>query len=185
MAFRPQHVPPNMSMKEYAELCALDQLIHTPLEMPPPVRAKRFLSKNEIKLLVYLRAWLPNYLVSTQVHLLQLIDVDEKDIDASFMKNYEYLVGDDTPQNRKSTYWKAFNMVNLLSVDFVITDLLGQPIYAIELDGPEHRTDTSLIERDKIKGHVLSAIKIPLLRIENAELGDLNALEIKVKGFAK
>ena len=185
MAFRPQHIPAGMSMSEYAGICALDQLIHTPLEMPPPVRAKRFLSQNEIRLLAYLRAWLPNFLISTQVHLLQLINVDENDINTSFMKSYDYILGDDTSQNRGSAYWKIFNMVNLLSVDFVITDLIGQPAYAIELDGPEHRTDTGLIERDKIKNHVLSAIKIPLLRIENAELGALNALETKVRGFVK
>lgn len=185
MAFRPASIPKNMSMQEYVQVCALDQLLNTPLEMPPPVRAKRFLSENEIALLAYLRAWLPNYLISTQVHLLQMIEVNESDIDPSFMKNYDYIVGDDTPENRKSAYWKVFNMVNLLSVDFVVANLVGQPAYAIELDGPEHKSDTRLIERDKIKAYVLNAIKIPLLRIENSELASRNCLESRVKGFIK
>lgn len=185
MAFRPKHIPAGMSMSEYAEICALGQLIHTPLEVTPPVRAKRFLSQNEIQLLAYLREWLPNFLISTQVHLLQLINVDENDINTSFMKNYDYIFGDDTPKNRALAYWKIFNMVSLLSVDFVITNLIGEPAYAIELDGPEHRTDTRLIERDKIKSHVLNVINIPLLRIENAELAAQKSLEMKVRGFVK
>lgn len=183
MAFRPAFIPSNMPMQEYAQVCALYQLINTPLEMLPPVRAKQFLSANEIALLAFLRAWLPNYLISTQVHLLQMIEVNESDIDPRFMKNYDYIVGDDTPENRKSAYWKVFNMVNLLSVDFVVTNLVGQPVYAIELDGPEHKSEMKLIERDKIKAHVLNAIKIPLLRIENSELASPNSLERKVKAF--
>lgn len=185
MAFSPVTIPSNMSSQEYADFCALSQLIQTPLEVHPPIRAKSFLSNNEIKFLACLIKWLPNYVVFTQVHLLQMIEVNENDIDNSFMKNYEYIVGDDTPEKRKSAYWMVFNMVNLLSVDFVISDFLGVPKYAIELDGPEHQKDARLIERDKIKNHVLSVINIPLLRIDNSELNSLNLLESKVKGFVK
>lgn len=185
MVFRPKNIPAGMSMIEYAEICALSMLIHTPLEVTPPVSAKIFLSRNEIKLLTCLRDWLPNFIISTQVHLLQLIKVEKDDIDDLFMKNYDYIFGDDTSKNREYAYWKIFNMVSLLSVDFVIIDLFGQPVYAIELDGPEHGTDTSLIERDKIKNHVLNSINIPLLRIANAELAEKKSLEKKVREFIK
>jgi hypothetical protein len=185
VAFRPSFIPPDMTLQQYAESCALSQLIVSPLDMPPPVRAKRFLSTNEMKLLAYLKVWLPNFMVFTQVHLLQMINVEEKDINGSFMKDYDYILGDDTTENRKSAYWKIFNLVNLLSVDFILADLVGNPVYAIELDGPEHETEASLIERDKIKAHVLNSITVPLLKIRNVELDNLSLLQQKVQGFAK
>jgi very-short-patch-repair endonuclease len=101
------------------------------------------------------------------------------------MKNYDYIFRNDTTENRESAYWKIFNMVNLLSVDFILADLLGNPIYAIELDGLEHETDVALIERDKIKAHVLNSITVPLLKIRNVELNNLSLLQQKVQGFAK
>lgn len=180
MAFRP-HIPAGMSTEEFDRLCYLDMQLRYPLEIAPPVRKKAFLSPNEIKLLSYLVPWCPNFLVLTQVHLLQMINVDRDDIDADFIKSNAYAFGDDPGR----VYWRVFNMVSLLSVDFVLADRLGSPVYAIELNGLEHEQDPEVIERDKVKAHVLDSIGVPLLKIRNAELSSLCAAQQKVQGFAR
>jgi hypothetical protein len=181
MPFMPNYLPKGMTFQEFERICYLGQLMNEPLELAPPVRKKTFLSANEIKLLSYLITWCPNFIVLTQVHLLQMINVDKNDIDQNFMSNYDYIFNGDVDE----AFWKVFNMVNLLSVDFVLTDKIGSPVYAIELDGPEHQTDHKLIERDKIKTHVLKSIHIPFLRIKNEELASLNALQQKILSFAQ
>ena len=181
MPFKAPDIPKDMSAAEYQEICFLEQLLAEPLDVLPPVRKKAFLSPNEIKLFGCLTDWFPKFIVLTQVHLLQMINVDKQDIDQTFMQNYEHAFGSDA----QKAYWTVFNMVSLLSVDFVLAEKDGNPIYAIELDGPEHKTDEKLIQRDKIKAHVLNVISVPLLKIKNGELASLDQLKLKVLNFAQ
>lgn len=54
--------------------------------------------------------------------------------------------------------------------DFVVCSEHSDALFAIEYDGPQHRSDTATIERDRLKDTICETAEFPLLRIDSVFL---------------
>lgn len=167
MAFRPSFIPQNMSFEEYSSLATAAMALASPAEVHVPVISASFLSVNEQKFLQLLSPSLPGRHICCQVQLIRLIKLDKSKLTEQFLKDYQYLLA-----NRSEPEWFFFNLIRLLSLDFVFLNAQGVPTCAVELDGPEHETDLDLIERDKLKAQVLGSAGIPFQRFKNADINN-------------
>lgn len=165
MAFNPIKYA-GETQEEFEKRMTGSILYNEPLDMDfPSMITAHFLSKHEQALFAHLKKTCPNHYVWPQVQLIRLLNIDEKRIEEEGKK--------DTLRDGlepKPSKWPSFNEIRLLSLDYVIADVNFTPVCAIELDGPEHKTDPSTITRDKNKAAALKAANFPLLRFENEEV---------------
>ncbi|MGY0613430.1 DUF2726 domain-containing protein [Luteimonas sp. A501] len=164
-----------MTLEEYKLLVAADAALASPVEVAVPVVPATFLSANEKSLLQHLSAGLSSRHICCQVQLIRLVELDDTQLSPQLLQNYEYLVG-----NHKAPRWFFFNLISLLSLDFVFLNSQGNPTCVVELDGPEHQEDLNLIERDKMKSQVLSAIGMPFQRFKNSDIGNASKVSALV-----
>lgn len=164
MAFDPFGIG-NLSPKERAEYERKLQreiaLSYAPGSDYPTRQVRPFISTNELKLLTLIQSALPKHYVFTQVQLTRIVDVDQTAID-------DYNKG--SGGTGSITKWQFLKLFQLLSVDFLVCDSLGHPVFAIELDGPEHETDPVKGERDVIKAQALGGAGVALCRFYNSQL---------------
>ena len=175
MAFRPSFIPQHMSLDEYNHLAAAEAALAAPTEVHVPVVSAPFLSVNEQTLLQLLSPSLPGRHICCQVQLIRLVALDESKLTQQFLQDYQYLLA-----NRSEPKWFFFNLISLLSLDFVFLNAQGTPTCVVELDGPEHETDLDLIERDKVKAQVLGSVGIPFQRFKNVDIADSNKVNALV-----
>jgi hypothetical protein len=71
---------------------------------------------------------------------------------------------------------KDRNFLQKSEFDFVVTDADSNPVFAIEFDGPKHQTDKKQIERDIRKNRLCDHAKLPLFRITDNELKELDEI---------
>lgn len=85
------------------------------------------------------------YRISLKMRLRDVIDIDDLPLDA-----------------------RERNFAFTSHLDFVAFDVESHlPVLAVEFDGPQHLTDQSQIERDRIKDKLCEAAELPLLRIDS------------------
>ncbi len=66
----------------------------------------------------------------------------------------------------KGSEWRSsFNRVSQKHVDFLVTDAVGLPLVAIELDDSTHRRVQRTILSDDFKNKALDAAGLPLIRV--------------------
>lgn len=172
-----------------------------------PYVSKKIASKNELKLYKHIFDNFENVIISMQVHMLRIVNVDAFSIIKEWKEN-------GCPPHGYGDLKKFFSLIDKLSLDFVISDSEGKVLLVIELDGPEHEIDFSVIEkwvidssvienwngnmlieapvevkawyRDRFKTDALSNAGINLLRIKNEEIGkgaNLSFLTCKIRKY--
>jgi hypothetical protein len=55
-------------------------------------------------------------------------------------------------------------------LDFVVAEHDGTPLFAVEIDGPQHHADPNTIARDRLKNAICTKRDLPLLRTEGVFL---------------
>jgi len=186
MVFKHSAMNPNESLQEFldraetsyfenAHLEAYQRILQT-LRRTKPVPA-------EAQLLPLLVQWRPNDLVWSQVHLLQLLEIDPQEVEGFNKWWIQFAPATQKMEAGLSEIdvrrWKILNMVSKLSLDFVIADTAGNMKFAIELDGLSHGEDSTQQQQrnDEIKDFVLRHIGVPLLRVQNNEVFDPTLLQ--------
>ncbi len=91
----------------------------------------------------------------------------------------EYFDWSQLPQNKfnilsQVRFVDAFNVTpvvvntvwaNQLSLDTLVTDLVGRPVCIFEADGPQHQTDARKIECDNVKDSLAAMAGVPVFRL--------------------
>jgi Protein of unknown function (DUF2726) len=62
--------------------------------------------------------------------------------------------------------------------DYVVVDHLSMPLFAVEVDGPQHRTDPKVIERDSRKNAICRRAEFPLLRVDGEALKSIGEMTL-------
>lgn len=83
-------------------------------------------------------------------------------------------------------YIGHFNKVARKHVDFLLVDIDGNPLLAIELDDSSHRTSRRTMENDAFKNNAFAAAKLPLLRVPVRRSYDASEIEnLILRGIAE
>ncbi|KDA94309.1 DUF2726 domain-containing protein [Pantoea agglomerans] len=133
-------------------------------------RSKGVLTETEIKALNLLEKIVKtsSYRIFTQVHLLQIFDVD-KEIIKDALKINHVLEELKYPHEEKLVkYWR--HQLGFKSVDFLVCNsITTQVIFGVEIDDPTHN-DVQRKQWDEIKNTIFKGAKIPLLRFTNQQI---------------
>ncbi|EPR0416081.1 DUF2726 domain-containing protein [Enterobacter hormaechei] len=113
----------------------------------------------------------PSFRIFTQVHLLQIFDIDKNIID-NVLKG-SHVLGDFKKRHEDNVvdYWHK--QLGFKSVDFLVCNkITTKVIYAIEIDDPSH-IDPQRQQWDEIKNNIFKIAKIPLIRFSNEQINDI------------
>lgn len=157
------------SKAEWEEYDSLYSDLPTKLVETLPTKRAIFLSKIERNFFEALTKKFPNCHIFSQVQLIRLVDIDKSKIPQLKKEFPTFFQGE--PEQ-----YTIFNLINKLSVDFVIANKTGYPRCVIEVDGEEHKTSYSA-RKDKFKSKALENAGITLLRITNKDASDEKKLE--------
>ncbi|PKE27441.1 uncharacterized protein DUF2726 [Rahnella sp. BIGb0236] len=178
MAFNPQKNGQDIAISltpssaaEWEEYENLYSDLPTKLVETLPTKRTNFLSKIERNFLDALAKKFINYHIFSQVQLIRLVDIDKSKIP-------QFKIDFPTFFQGESEEHALFNLISLLSVDFVIANKTGYPRCVIEVDGEEHKKFYSAM-KDKFKNKALENAGIPILRITNEDVCD----NVKLNSF--
>lgn len=133
-------------------------------------RSKGILTATEIKALNLLEKAIDasSYRVFTQVHLMQIFDVDKDIIKEALQINHVLEKLKDSHEFKLVDYWHK--QLGFKSVDFLVCNKkTTQVSFCVEIDDPTHN-DVTRQQWDEIKNTVFKISKIPLLRFSNEEI---------------
>lgn len=137
-------------------------------------RSKGILTATEIKALSLLEKIIntSSNRIFTQVHLLQIFDVDKEIIKNALKINHVLEDLKDPHEFKLVDYWKK--QLGFKSVDFLVCNKkTTQVIFCVEIDDPTHN-DVQRQQWDEIKNTVFQIAKIPLLRFSNEQINDFS-----------
>lgn len=157
------------SEAEWEEYENLYSDLPTKLVETLPTKRTIFLSKIERDFLDAAIKKLPNYLIFSQVQLIRLVDIDSSKIPQFKIDFPTFFQGEEEE-------YAIFNLINLLSVDFVISNKTGYPLCVIEVDGEEHKKSYSA-RKDEFKNKALENAGIKIFRITNKDACDEKKLD--------
>lgn len=157
------------SKAEWEEYDSLYSDLPTKLVETLPTKRAIFLSKIERHFFEALTEKFPNCHIFSQVQLIRLVDIDESKTPQLVKEFPTFFKGE-------SEKYAIFNLINKLSVDFVIANKTGYPRCVIEVDGEEHKKSYS-VRKDKFKSKALENAGITLLRITNEDACDEKKLD--------
>jgi len=72
---------------------------------------------------------------------------------------------------------KLFGYANQAHFDFVLYDLMGKPLLAIEIMGSEHISDPKVVYRDKLKKEICDKHNLKLISIPNENVRQYNLIK--------
>lgn len=145
-----------------------------------PVEKKDFLNRAETRLLKVFRHRFfkrdPMYSyeceIFPQVHLIQMIKIDDSNIDELIKKYETFFAGEDKR-------YALLNEIRMMSLDFVIANMNAIPLCVVELDGPTHKNENQK-RRDKLKNACLKNAGVKLVRITIEEFSKEVSLQKKI-----
>ncbi len=109
--------------------------------------------------------------IFTQVHLLQIFDVDKQIINNELKVSHVLEQLKKIRENSLVDYWNK--QLGFKSVDFLVCNkITTKIIFAIEIDDPSHNS----LQRqkwDEIKNKIFKIAKVPLLRFSNEQITDV------------
>lgn len=134
-----------------------------------PTKKAKFLTKIERDFFEVLTKKFTNHHIFSQVQLVRLVEIDKSKI-PQFKKDFPTFFQGELEE------YAIFNLINLLSVDFVIANNTGYPRCVIEVDGEEHKKP-SAVRKDKFKSKALENAGIKIYRISNEDTCNAEKLE--------
>ncbi|MCV3300863.1 DUF2726 domain-containing protein [Pantoea ananatis] len=133
-------------------------------------RSNGILTATEIKALNLLEKVIDasSYRVFTQVHLMQIFDVDKEIIKEALQINHVLGKLKDPHEVKLVDYWHK--QLGFKSVDFLVCNKETTQVgFCVEIDDPTHN-DVQRQHWDEIKNTVFKIAKIPLLRFSNEQI---------------
>ncbi|MBF7818281.1 DUF2726 domain-containing protein [Klebsiella quasivariicola] len=114
-----------------------------------------------------------SFRIFTQVHLLQIFDIDKQVINNALKGSHVLEQLKQAHEDNLVDYWHK--QLGFKSVDFLVCNkITTQVIFAIEIDDPSH-IGLQRQQWDEIKNKIFKISKIPLLRFSNKQITDVKS----------
>jgi len=95
------------------------------------------------------------------------------------------IVNLDAIRNQNSLTSSELSSALRMSFDFLVTDENSVPLFAVEYDGPQHRSDPEVVRRDRLKNRLCEEAGLQLLRIESEYLEPVGRFSTMVQWLAE
>ena len=143
-----------------------------------PKRPSGLLTSVEVTALELIETLHPTdqYKIFTQVHVLQIFDIDSAELDKQFDSRFvlqEYREGITHHIKTAWNYEMGWKSIDFLICDKTTTRVLG----GIEIDDPSHQ-DPDRQASDLVKNILFASAGVPLLRFTNADVIHISSLPI-------